>query len=289
MEIVLALGSAIAYGLSDFTGGVLTRRAHVFTVIFLSQLVSCMILLVALPFWGGPFSWPAVRWGAAAGVAGMAGASLLYRGLAIGRMGVVAPITAVLAAAIPVTFGLVTGDRPGAIALIGVVVGLGAVVLVSSAPESGSSNPGIKSERLALVRPGGHGVVEAFGAGAGFGLFFILLDRAPEESGLWPLAGTRISLVASIALLAAIAGASMRPVEGMGRSLFWLGCINLAADLLYLLATRAGLLSLVAVITSLYPATTVALARFFLDERMVKQQLLGVVCAALSVTLIALR
>jgi drug/metabolite transporter (DMT)-like permease len=287
MEIVLALGSAIAYGLSDFTGGVLTRRAHVFTVIFLSQLVSCVILLLALPIWGGSFSWPAVQWGAAAGVAGMAGASLLYRGLAIGRMGVVAPITAVLAAVFPVTFGLLTGDRPGALASIGVVVGLGAVVLVSSAPDP-SSNPGAKTERSPMVRPGGQGVVEALGAGAGFGLFFILLERAPEQSGLWPLVGTRLSIVASVALLAAAAGASMRAFEGMGRSLIWLGFINLAADLLYLLATREGLLSLVAVITSLYPATTVALARVLLDERMVKQQLLGVACAALSVTFIAL-
>jgi drug/metabolite transporter (DMT)-like permease len=288
MEIVLALGSAIAYGFSDFTGGVLTKRAHVFTVIFLSQLVSCVILIFALPIWGGSFSWPAVRWGAAAGVAGFSGAALIYRGLAIGRMGVVAPITAVLAAAIPVTFGLMTGERPGAIALIGVVVGLGAVVLISSAPEPSSFNPAPETKRWTLVRPG-QGVVEALGAGTGFGLFFILLEQAPEESGLWPLAGTRISIVASVALVAAIARASMRPVEGMGSSLFWLGCSNLAADLLYLLASRAGLLSLVAVITSLYPATTVALARFFLDERMVKQQLLGVVCAALSVTLIALR
>jgi drug/metabolite transporter (DMT)-like permease len=135
---------------------------------------------------------------------------------------------------------------------------------------------------------GGQGVVEALGAGVGFGLFFILLERAPDDSGLWPLAGTRISFIAC-ALLAAVAGITARPSTGMMRSLVWLGFINLAADLLYLLATRAGLLSLVAVITSLYPAATVALARVVLDERMVKQQLVGVVCAALSVTLISLR
>jgi drug/metabolite transporter (DMT)-like permease len=288
MEIVLALGSAIAYGVSDFIGGVLSKRAHVLGVILLSQLVSSAILILVLPFWDGAFSWRAVQWGAAAGVAGMSGASLLYRGLAIGRMGVVAPITAVLAATVPVSFGLAIGERPGPAALIGIVVGLVAVVLVSSAGGPNLADPASQIPPSSLMRPGGPGVVEALGAGVGFGLFFILLDRAPEESGLWPLAGTRISMVASVSVLAAIAGASIRPAAEMVRSLIWLGFINLGADLLYLLATRGGLLSLVAVITSLYPAATVALARAFLNERMVHQQLLGVGFAALSVTLIAL-
>jgi drug/metabolite transporter (DMT)-like permease len=289
MEIVLALGSALAYGVSDFTGGLLSKRVHVFTVILLSQLVSCAILILVLPFWDGSFSWQAVQWGAAAGVFGIAGAALLYRGLAIGRMSVVAPITALLAAAIPLTFGLAVGERPGWLALIGVVAGLVAVTLISRSPEPNSAGGVEESPPPALLRPGGQGVVEALGAGVGFGLFFILLERAPEDSGLWPLAGTRISFVASVVLVAAVAGASIRPPAGMVRSLVWLGFINLAADLLYLLATREGLLSLVAVITSLYPAATVALARAFLNERMVRQQMVGVACAAMSVTLIALR
>ena len=286
MEIVLALGSAIAYGVSDFTGGVLTKRAHVFNVILLSQLVSCVILIFALPFWDGSFSWEALQWGTAAGVAGMAGAALLYRGLAIGRMGVVAPITAVLAAVIPLSFGLAVGDRPGWLSLMGVGIGLVAVVLISRSSEPESATNGTDGEPL--LSSGGQGLVEALGAGAGFGLFFILLERAPDGSGIWPLAGTRISMIGVIALLAALAHAPFRPGMGMVPSLVWLGFINLLADLLYLLATRAGLLSLVAVITSLYPAATVALARGFLGERMVKQQLLGMVFAALSVSFIAL-
>lgn len=288
MEIVLALGSALAYGVSDFTGGVLTKKAHVFTVILLSQLVSSAILILALPFWDGSFSWRAVQWGAAGGVAGMAGAALLYRGLAIGRMGVVAPITAVLAAAIPLSFALAVGERPGSVALIGVVVGLVAVVLISSSPEPDPTDAAVETSPSTSMLSGGRGVVEALGAGAGFGLFFILLERTPGESGLWPLVGTRVSMVAFVALLAAVAGASIRPSTGLGRSLILLGIINLGADLLFLLATRTGLLSLVAVTTSLYPAATVALARVFLNERMVQQQLIGLVCAALSVTLIAL-
>ena len=281
MEIVLALGSALAYGVSDFTGGVLSKRAHVFTVILVSQLVSSALLLIALPFWDGLFSWEALQWGAAAGLAGMTGAALLYRGLAIGRMGVVAPITAVLAAAIPLAFALAVGERPGLTALIGVVVGLIAVVLVSSSADAAAAKTS--------ARFGGSGVAEALGAGVGFGLFFILLERTPHESGLWPLAGARVSMIALVVLLVAIARAPARPPAGMGGTLVLLGVTNLGADLLFLLATRTGLLSLVAVITSLYPAATVALARVVLDERMVKQQLVGVVCAAFSVALIALR
>ncbi len=286
MEIILALGSAIAYGVSDFTGGVLTKRAHVLNVILLSQLVSCVILIFALPFWDGSFSWEALQWGTAVGVAGMAGAALLYRGLAIGRMGVVAPITAVLAAVIPLSFGLAVGERPGWLSLVGVGIGLVAVVLISSSSEPETATGVTDGEPL--LSSGGQGLVEALGAGAGFGLFFILLERAPDGSGIWPLAGTRISMIGVVALLAALTHAPFRPGMGMVPSLVWLGFINLSADLLYLLATRAGLLSLVAVITSLYPAATVALARGFLGERMVKQQLLGMVFAALSVSLIAL-
>jgi hypothetical protein len=197
MEIVLALGSAIAYGVADFGGGVLSKKAHVFTVILLSQPTASLVVLAVLPFWDGVFSWPALEWGAAAGVAGMAGVAFLYRGLAIGRMGVVAPITAVLAAAIPVSFGLATGERPGAIALMGVTAGLLAVVLIARTPAP------VDPQRPAsgLVEPSGRmprGFPQAMGAGVGFGVFFILLERAPDGSGVWPLVGTRLSIVPAV-------------------------------------------------------------------------------------------
>jgi drug/metabolite transporter (DMT)-like permease len=286
MEIVLALGSAFAYGVSDYTGGVLAKRIHVFTVILISQLISAAILLVFLPFWEGSFSGSAMQWGAVAGLAGMAGAALLYRGLAIGRMGVVAPITAVLAAAIPVSFGLATGERPGAVAIIGIVVGFVAVILISMAPEPSPVEP---VTTKSSSPSGNRGIPEAFGAGTGFGFFFIMLERTPDDSGIWPLVGTRISMIVAVTILALMVGAEIRAAGAATRSLMWLGFVNLASDLLYLLATREGLLSLVAVITSLYPATTVGLARILLGERMVRQQIVGVACAAASVTLIAMR
>jgi uncharacterized membrane protein len=135
VEILLALGAAISYGASDFTGGFISKRAAVFLVVLVSQIVSLAVLLAVLPFWAGNYSREAIGWGATAGVAGVAGASALYRGLSVGRMSVVAPISGVLAAGIPVLVGLWLGERPGPLALIGVAVGLMAVVAVSRTPD----------------------------------------------------------------------------------------------------------------------------------------------------------
>jgi drug/metabolite transporter (DMT)-like permease len=282
MEILLALAAAVSYGVSDFAGGVLTRRAHVFVVFLLSQLVSFALLLVVVALWADAVSWPGVGWGAAAGLAGVVGTSLLYQGLAIGRMSVVAPITGVLGAGLPVLFGLAVGERPGPAALAGIVLGLVAVVVVTRAPDAPA----------APDRPGGAGsrqaVLSAFGGGLGFGLFYILLERSPLDSGLWPLLGTRISLVGVLGLLVAARRLPLRPPAGMGSSLVGLGVVNTAADLLFLLATRRGLLSLVAVITSMYPAVTVALAGLVLRERIAGRQAAGLAIAAVSVGLIAL-
>jgi drug/metabolite transporter (DMT)-like permease len=242
MEILLALAAAVAYGVSDFTGGVLTRRAHVFVVFLLSQLVSSALLLAVVTLWADASSWPGVGWGAAAGLAGVVGTSLLYQGLAIGRMSVVAPITAVLS------------DPPA----------------------------------TRTAAPSRQAIICAFGAGIGFGLFYILLQRSPVDSGLWPLLGTRISLVGLLGLVVTMRRLSVGIPAGMGLSLLGLGVVNTLADLLFLLATRRGLLSLVAVITSMYPAATVALTGLVLGERIASRQAVGLVIAAVSVALIAL-
>jgi drug/metabolite transporter (DMT)-like permease len=281
VEIILALAAAVSYGVSDFAGGVLTRRAHVFVVFLLSQLVSLALLLVAVTLWAGAVSWPGVGWGAAAGVAGVMGTSLLYQGLAIGRMSVVAPITGVLGAGLPVLFGLAVGERPGPAALAGIVLGLVAVVVITRAPD-------VPGAPVAEPRTARQAVLCAFGGGIGFGLFYILLERSPLDSGLWPLLGTRISLVGLLGLLVAARRLPLRPPPGTEASLVGLGVVNTAADLLFLLATRRGLLSLVAVITSMYPAVTVALAGLVLRERIAARQAAGLAAAAVSVGLIAL-
>lgn len=278
MEIVLALGAAASYGLSDFGGGVLTRRAHVLAVSLLSQLVSAVLLALAVLLWAGAYSPSGLGWGLAAGIAGIAGTVLLYQGLAIGRMSVVAPITAVLGAGLPVLFGLATGDRPGGAAITGIGLGLIAVVVITRSPEHGTAAQATDPRRALWC---------AIGSGVGFGLFFILLQRSPADSGLWPLMGTRISALVLLGILVAAQRVSLRPALAAGWWAAALGAGIALADLLFLLATRGGMLSLVAVVTSLYPAVTVTLASLFLHEKITRIQLAGLVAAGASVALIA--
>jgi drug/metabolite transporter (DMT)-like permease len=290
MEILLAMGAAVSYGVSDFAGGLLTRKAHVFVVFLLSQLVSSALLVGVVVFSGDPISQSGMGWGAAAGLSGVVGTSLLYQGLAIGRMSVVAPITAVLGAALPVLFGLALGERPGPAALTGIVAGLVAVIVITRAPDPSATEAGVNPHdtvALQVAARSRQAIICAFGSGLGFGLFFILLERSPVDSGTWPLLGTRISYVVVLGLVVAVRGLSARVAAGTGSSLVGLGVVNTLADLLFLLATRSGLLSLVAVITSLYPAVTVGLAGVILHERVTSRQLVGLVVAAVSVALIA--
>ena len=278
MTIVLALASAVVYGASDFLGGLATRRSSAFSVVVWSQLAGLVMLGVAAGVMGTPVPARAdLAWGALAGVGGGVGVVLLYRGLAIGRMAIVAPTTAVGAAALPVLAGLVLGERPPALALIGVGVALLAIVLVSSAPDL---------DALHTSRGLPPGLIEAIGSGVGFALFFVALAQASETAGLWPLLTARVSI--AVAALAGLATrTTLRPAAGSMRIILAVGVLDMAANLLYLLASRTGLLSLVAVVVSLYPASTVVLARFVLGERLAPRQLVGLVAAGAGVALIA--
>lgn len=286
MGIVFGLLAAATYGGADFLGGRVSRRADVFTVVLISQLIGAAPLLVVIPFFlDVDPTLRAVSWGAAAGLGGGAGVLLLYRGLAIGRMSVIAPVTGVVAAAAPVIFGLVTGERPGPLALIGVAVALMAVALVSAAPPPTGEEDDVDLD--ATVRPWRtSGVPMALGAGLAFGAFFILLDAAGDDSGVWPLIGMRTSSLALVAVIAVALRRPWRPPAGTLSLIAGAGVLDVSANVLYLLATRHGLLTLVAVLTSMYPASTVLLARFVLKERLVRTQMVGLVLAAASIVLI---
>jgi uncharacterized membrane protein len=283
MAIVLGLAAALTYGAADFLGALATKSTKVFTVVFLSQVLGSGLLLVTLPFFlDTPVSVAALGWGAGAGVAGAVGVALFYQGLAVGRMGAVAPITGVEAAAVPVIFGLVSGERPSALALAGVVVALGAVGLVSSSP---SDSVDARREGGPRLQPG---VGLALCAGIAFGAFFILLDAAGDDSGLWPLVGARISSVATIAIALLATKGYEKPVRSAWLPIAGAGVLDVAANLFFLLAARQGLLSIVAVLTSMYPATTVVLARVLLNERFHQTQLVGLGLAALGVAALTL-
>jgi drug/metabolite transporter (DMT)-like permease len=281
MAALLALASAIVYGTGDFFGGVASRRIPAVAVVWRSNAIGLAGLLLVLPFFLDES--PAasdLAWGALAGLAGGVGILLLYAGMAIGAMSVVAPLTALLAAIVPVVVGLVAGERPSTVAILGVAAALVAIALVSR-EHDGERHVRIETRVLAY----------ALGAGLGFGVFFVGLDAASDDVGLWPVIAARSASVAMFCILVATRRSarlgSKAAREGtMPVLLLTCGLFDAAANALYLLATQRGLLTLVAVLTSLYPATTVVLARVVLGERLSRAQMLGVGLAGVAVTAI---
>jgi len=286
MAVVLGLLAAITYGSADFLGGLATKRNPAIRVALISQLFGFVLYLVALPLLPeGRFTDEAWLWGGLAGLTGGLGLAFLYRGLAHGRMSVVAPFTAVIAAVIPVAFGLLTGERPSALQLVGIALAIPAIALVSSAPHS-SANPSAAGTTV-RSRAASLGVFDALVSGIGIGLFFITLARPGEDTGVYPLVAARIASVSMFLVLALVTRISFRPARGTVGIVAASGVIDVTANLLYLLGTREGLVSVVAVLTSLYPGATVALARVVVKERLSVTQLVGLGLALAGVASIA--
>lgn len=274
MGALLALGSAVSFGVSDFAGGLAARRASALTVTLLGQIAGLAVLVPAAILVGGTASVPALTLGAAAGLFGSLGLVLYLRCMAIGPMGLISPTAALVGAGVPVAWGVILAGevlRPRAV--VGIVAGLVAVVLVAYRP--GTS----------LRAAGTRGPLMAAAAGVAFGLFLVALDRTPADSGLWPLIGAR---VAGASLLLAVLARRRRPwPEGSGRNLaIGSGMMDQVANVLFLLATRAGLLSLASLLSSLYPVVVVVLARQVLHERLTRLQAAGVTLALAATALI---
>jgi drug/metabolite transporter (DMT)-like permease len=278
VAVLLALASAAVYGASDFLGGLSSRRASVFGVVALSQGIGLVALLGLLPWLGGPVGPADLGWGAAAGVAGAIGLVVFFRTLARGTMSVIAPVTAVTAAAVPVLVGVLSGNDIGAWAAVGIALALAAVVLVSA--EGGLS--ALRTARPASLAP-------ALAAGTAFGLFFVALDRTSTESGLTPLVTARLASLLLVAVIAVAGRQSLR----VGRSALPLvalsGVGDMSANALFLLATQQdGQLAITGVLASLYPVSTVVLAQVLLRERLAAAQVTGLGAAVAAVVLITL-
>jgi drug/metabolite transporter (DMT)-like permease len=273
--ILLALCSSLAYGAADFLGGLAARGAHVLRVVIIAAPASLLVELLLWPALGADFAAGAVAWGAASGVASAAAFALLYRTLAIGPMSVLSPVTALVSAALPVAVGLLGGERPGGLALGGMTLALAAVVLVS-----GGSDPDGR-------RPGGLALVLAFGAGAAIALQLICLDQAPDDSGVAPLLVGRAVSSAVVLGAAFVVRAHLKAARPSLPVSAAAGALDSLANLAFLLAVRDGDLVVVAVITALYPAATVLLARMLLAERIGPTQLAGLGVAAVAVSLLA--
>jgi drug/metabolite transporter (DMT)-like permease len=282
MAAVLALLSAVTYGAGDPLGGLAARRLPPAAVALRSNVIGLVGLVAVAPLFDAPEVVARdIAYGMGGGVVGGVGLLLLYRGLAAGTMSVVAPITAVLAAIVPVVFGLVDGERPSGIALSGIPVALVAIALLS---RDGSDHESERRTTPAVV-------MTALGAGLGFGLFFVSLDKTGDDAGLWPLVAGRTASVAMFAIVALLVvsarvGSDAARRGTTPRLLLVCGLCDSGANALFLLATHEGLLSLVAVLGSLYPASTVALATTFTHERLTRTQIAGVVLAFAAVVAI---
>ncbi|WP_151526211.1 DMT family transporter [Serinicoccus kebangsaanensis] len=274
MGLLLALGAAVAYGLSDFVGGVASRRSSPWPVAVMCAVGGLLGAIAIAVLTSGDPTAPDLAWGALAGVGSGLGGAFLYRGLATGRMGVVAPISAVGAAVLPVAVALVSGERPGVLVWCGIVAALPGIWLVSREPGHG--------RRLA------GGILDGALAGLGFGLLFAAIGQVPDGAGYWPLAVTQAFALVSVILAASLLRGSWRPrtrVEVGGGLLA--GVLATLAALGFLLSTQAGLMTVAAVLTSLYPAVTVLLAAAVLRERIGTGQGVGLAFCALCVGLVA--
>lgn len=280
MSVILAALSALAYGVGDFLGGLSARRIAA-TLTAVTAQASGLVLMVglALVVGGSPTG---SEWliAAASGACGALALLLFYWALAEGQMSVVAPLSALMSALIPVGVGVVDGERPGALAWGGVAAALVAIALISREP----GDPVAPDERSAPPAPGRGGLVlgAALLAGVGFGVFLVGLSRTSTDSGMWPLVGARGTAVLVVGAVAVASRAGVARGEGLRWGLL-AGVFDTAANGLYLVASRRGLLTLVGVVVAMYPAATVVLARVVLRERLARHQLVGLGLAAAAV------
>lgn len=282
MGVALALASAIFYGAGDFFGGLTARRTNTTAAVLVSQFAGLVLLLAVLPLLPhAPIVTGDVVWGVVAGVGGGAGVALLYRGLAVGTMAVVAPVTAVCAVAIPVVASALYGERVSRAAAAGISVALVAIVLVSQERSHGAAS--------AHTPPGGRlppGLVLALLSGVAIGVFFLALARTSREGGLWPLVAARTTSVMVFAVLALARRTPFRMPRMTGLVAIGGGALDMTANGLYLVATRRAVLSITATLASLYPASTIVLARVILGERLSVWQDVGIACALVAIVLI---
>ena len=276
LAVALALGAAVAWGTSDFLGGLTTRGVAVFTVLLVSQAFGAVLLAAVVAATAQPVpDASGLVSGLLAGVALAIGLGALYRGMAVGVMSVVSPISAT-GAVIPVGYGLARGERPSAIQAVGVVVALVGVVFVSRQP--GGADLG---SRLAA------GVTYAFLAAVGLGFFFIATDVAADQGPLWATLAQRVGVVVTVVSALVAVRRRLRLTAGLLPPLLGIGLLDVGATTLYATSTTQGLTSLVAVVSSLYPVTTVVLAYALLHERLARSQQLGAAAALGGVVLIA--
>ncbi len=275
LAITYGLASAASWGAGDFSGGFATKRNNVYSVVLIAHLISGVLLVALALFMGEPLpTWNDVLLGGLAAIFGMLGLMALYRGLASGRMGIVAPVAAVTTAALPIVVSFFLEGAPTSTQLVGFLIALIAVSLLAGVGGSAV----IKANELAL----------AVAAGMGFALFYIVINQVNQDSVLWPLVSGRITTVTLLFLFVMLTAQWSRPTAAHLPTIALAGIFDTGGNVFFVLAAQAGRLDIASVISSLYPAMTVLLAWVILKERLVKQQWVGVVAAIVALVLIAL-
>jgi drug/metabolite transporter (DMT)-like permease len=326
LAVLLALAAAAGYGGSDYAGGLAARRASVVRVTVLVEVTSAAVLLCVIPFISSQApSLTSALWGIAAGASGVTGAMALYLGFRHAAFSVASSISAVGSAAFSVLAGVALGEQPGALSLAGIALALPAIVAVSTpasqprdsteaahpsrhGPPGGSRvvappdqhGPGPVTKERGLGPPGGSrgvappdqhrhavGVGLGLAAGAGFGMFFIGLNEAGSVNDLWPIVISQLAAMVTVTCVAAATRDLRLPPPGARRLSVMTGVVGAAGTTMFFLATHHGLLAVTAVITALYPAVTIVLARVVSGERLTGLRIIGLSLAAVSVALIA--
>jgi drug/metabolite transporter (DMT)-like permease len=308
LAIVLALAAAVSFSASDYAAGLATRRASVVRVTFVTELTHTALLLCLIPLVSSQApSLASLAWGALAGISGLAGAMALYLGFRHAAFSIASSISAVGSATFSVLAGLLFGERPSALSLAGIALALPAIAAVSASTGSagsGSAHPGPAEPGVDQPDPGdtggeparrpgrglsGHsaGVVWGLIAGAAFGLYFISLNQAGSATDAWPLAASGVTALVTITIVAAVARQLKPPPPGTRWLSALTGITAAAGTFTFFLATHRGLLAITAIITSLYPAGTILLARVLSGERLTPVRIAGLGLAGASVVLIA--
>lgn len=282
LPAALGLAAAMAWGAADFSGGLAARRANVFGVTAGAELTGLLVLLVLLPASREVFpTWQNFLLACLAGVGGGLALLLFYRSLAEGQMSIAAPFTAVLAAAIPALIGAILEGWPGLATWLGLCLAVAAIGLISSGEAQEPGGPfrwqGIRLAQLRLPAI----------AGTIFGLYFVILHQVSQEQIIWPLIATRLSSVIFLSAIAVRRGQAWLPGRAAWPLIVLSGLLDTGANALYILAGQAGRLDVAAVLSSLYPAMTVALAWLILKERLSRGQMGGVLLALAAIVLIA--
>jgi len=280
MAAFLAIISAALFGAGDFLGGLASRKTRIFSVIAIAHLIGLFFILLLAPFMAEEFLLNDFFRGAVAGILGLIGIAFIFHALQRGPMTVVAPITSIASAVIPVIWGTAYGENLSSLHIVGICIGLVSILLVSQA-----RSEAIQSDKSRALPP--WLITESLLSGLCFAGFYIVIDGTSGSSEPWPLVAARLTSVCCLLAIGIFSNKTFRVSSSVLPLVLWSGILDTVANLTFLMATNRGMLSIVSVLTSLYPATTVILAKWVLKEHLTRIQIFGLFGALTATALIA--